>query len=39
MLPDREFRVERTSLARGESLLLYTDGVADALNAQSERFS
>ncbi len=39
MLPDREFRVERASLAPGESLLMYTDGVADALNARNERFS
>ncbi len=39
MLPNREFNVERASLARGESLLLYTDGVADALNARNERFS
>jgi phosphoserine phosphatase RsbU/P len=39
MLPDREFQVERTSLAPGESLLVYTDGVADALNSRDERFS
>ncbi len=39
MLPDSSFRVERTVLERGESLLLYTDGVADALDARRERFS
>jgi sigma-B regulation protein RsbU (phosphoserine phosphatase) len=39
MLPDREFKVERAGLAPGESLLLYTDGVADALNGRNERFS
>ncbi len=39
MLPNQVFRVERTALAPGETLLLYTDGVADALNAKSERFS
>ena len=39
MLPDREFKVERAVLDPGETLLLHTDGVTDALNAQSERFS
>ncbi len=39
MLPNSHFTVERTVLAPGESLLLYTDGVADALNARHERFS
>jgi sigma-B regulation protein RsbU (phosphoserine phosphatase) len=39
MLPNSAFRVERTTIAPGESLLLYTDGVADALNAQDQRFS
>ncbi len=39
MLPDREFQIERTALGPGETLLLYTDGVADALNANNERFS
>ncbi len=39
MLPDREFQIERTALGPGETLLLYTDGVADALNAKDERFS
>jgi PAS domain S-box-containing protein len=39
MLPDREFKVERAVLAPGETLLLYTDGVTDALNGQNDRFS
>ena len=39
MLPNRDFKVERALLAPGESLLLYTDGVADALNSRNERFS
>lgn len=39
MLPDRDFQIAQTSIAPGESLLLYTDGVADALNARNERFS
>ncbi len=39
MLPDQIFNVQRTALAPGETLLLYTDGVADALNAHNERFS
>ncbi len=39
MLPNSSFTVQKTVLAPGESLLLYTDGVADALNARQERFS
>jgi sigma-B regulation protein RsbU (phosphoserine phosphatase) len=39
MLPDSRFTVEKAVLAPGDSLLLYTDGVADALNAAHERFS
>ncbi len=39
MLPDRDFQIAQTSIAPGESLLLYTDGVADSLNARKERFS
>ncbi len=39
MLPNSSFTVERTVLGHGETLLLYTDGVADALNASRERFS
>jgi phosphoserine phosphatase RsbU/P len=39
MLPNHGFRVERIALSPGDSLLLYTDGVADALNAANERFS
>jgi phosphoserine phosphatase RsbU/P len=39
MLPDHEFRVDRITLSPGDALLLYTDGVADALSAGNERFS
>ena len=39
MLPNREFKIERTVLAPGESLLLYTDGATDALNTANQRFS
>ncbi len=39
MLPNSSFKVERTRIAPGDSLLLYTDGVADALNPQKVRFS
>ncbi|MEO5887969.1 MAG: PP2C family protein-serine/threonine phosphatase [Anaerolineales bacterium] len=39
MLPNMEFKIERVSLSPGESLLLYTDGVTDALNAKDEQFS
>ncbi|HEX8993344.1 MAG TPA: PP2C family protein-serine/threonine phosphatase, partial [Anaerolineales bacterium] len=39
MLPDREFVVQRTVLAPADSMLLYTDGVPDALNLRKERFS
>ncbi|MEO7839634.1 MAG: SpoIIE family protein phosphatase [Anaerolineales bacterium] len=39
MLPNMEFKIERVSLSPGDSLLLYTDGVTDALNAKDEQFS
>ncbi len=39
MLPKSEFKVERMILAPGASLLIYADGVTDALNARNERFS
>lgn len=39
MLPDMDFRVERTALGPGESLLLYTDGIIDALSPAQEQFS
>jgi sigma-B regulation protein RsbU (phosphoserine phosphatase) len=39
MLPDRNFEVQRATLSAGETLLLYTDGVTDALNGKHDRFS
>ncbi|HTP01241.1 MAG TPA: PP2C family protein-serine/threonine phosphatase [Anaerolineales bacterium] len=39
MLPERQYEVHRMDLLPGETLLLYTGGVADALNPSSERFS
>jgi len=39
MLPDREFKLERTTLNLGDTLVLYTDGVTDARNAKDELFS
>jgi serine phosphatase RsbU (regulator of sigma subunit) len=38
MLPDMDFRIERAMLAPGDSLLLYTDGVTDALSPSREQF-
>ncbi|HVF25486.1 MAG TPA: SpoIIE family protein phosphatase [Anaerolineales bacterium] len=39
MLPNMDFKIERVILSPGDSLLLYTDGVTDALNAKDEQFS
>ena len=39
MLPDMEFKLEQTALNPGDSLILYTDGVTDALNAENEQFT
>jgi sigma-B regulation protein RsbU (phosphoserine phosphatase) len=39
MLPDMEFKTEWVVLKPGDSLLLYTDGVTDALNGANEQFS
>jgi sigma-B regulation protein RsbU (phosphoserine phosphatase) len=39
MLPNMEFKVETVSLHRGDSLLLYTDGITDALSPMEEQFS
>lgn len=39
MLPNMDFRTEWVVLNPGESLLLYTDGVTDALNPENEQFS
>ena len=39
MLPNMDFKIESVRLAPGDSLLLYTDGVTDALNSNHARFS
>lgn len=39
MLPDMEFKIEAITLDPGDSLLLYTDGITDALNPKEEQFS
>ncbi len=39
MLPNMEFKTEWVILNPGDSLLLYTDGVTDALNNKNEQFS
>ncbi|HZZ42923.1 MAG TPA: SpoIIE family protein phosphatase [Tepidisphaeraceae bacterium] len=36
--PDQEYRQSVLHLRRGDTLLLYTDGLADAMNFQSETF-
>ena len=39
MMPDMEFKIKAVTLNPGDSLLLYTDGVTDALNPAEEQFS
>lgn len=39
MLPNMEFNLEWVILAPGDSLLLYTDGVTDALSPKQEQFT
>ncbi len=39
LLPNMDFNVESITLAKSDSLLLYTDGVIDALNPADNRFS
>ena len=39
MLPNMEFTIETITLAPGDSLLLYTDGITDALSPNEEQFS
>jgi sigma-B regulation protein RsbU (phosphoserine phosphatase) len=39
MLPNMNFNIESVTLDRGDSLLLYTDGVTDALSPQEEPFA
>ena len=39
MLPNMDFKIEWVMLSPGDSLLLYTDGVTDAINEKNEPFS
>ena len=39
MLPNMDFKIEWVMLSPGDSLLIYTDGVTDALNEKNELFS
>jgi phosphoserine phosphatase RsbU/P len=39
MLPNMEFQIKAIQLDRGDSLLLYTDGVTDALSPSHEQFA
>jgi sigma-B regulation protein RsbU (phosphoserine phosphatase) len=38
MLPDLDFQLRQVTLAPGDSLLLYTDGITDALNPSQQQF-
>jgi len=38
MLPDMKFKIEEVSLDPGDTLLLYTDGITDALSPAQEQF-
>ena len=37
-MPGSRYRVEKVKLEKGDSLVLYTDGVTEAMNAQGEQF-
>lgn len=39
MLPNMDFRIEEVNLDPGDSLLLYTDGITDALSLQEQQFA
>ena len=39
MLPNMEFKIENVTLAPGDSLLLHTDGITDALSPAEEQFA
>ena len=38
MFPSQKFSVEKAKLENGDALLLYTDGVPDALNSRDEEY-
>src|SRR4030095_11482316 len=38
MFPNQKFSVERLKLESGDNLVLYTDGVPEALNSQDEEY-
>jgi phosphoserine phosphatase RsbU/P len=37
-MPDYPYEIAETTLEPGETVILYTDGVTDALNAAGDRF-
>ena len=39
MLPDMAFQIKQVTLAPGDSLLLFTDGITDALSSTEEQFA
>jgi sigma-B regulation protein RsbU (phosphoserine phosphatase) len=39
LVPDYDFKIQRTRLERGDVMLAYTDGVTEAQNGQSQQFS
>jgi sigma-B regulation protein RsbU (phosphoserine phosphatase) len=39
MLPNMDFKIEETRLDPGDALLLYTDGITDALSPTQEQFA